>query len=256
MRIPLLSFFLLAAGAADGTLNVVATTSNMGMLARAVGGDGVKVTFAPPDRDPHFLQAKPTRWWPSERRPPVAVGAELEVGCPGVLQGPRTEASAGQPGYRGGCPGPLIERAATLTARGDVHPWGTPPLPRPDRWLPSPGPRRAPGKLDPKLEGLPRERRVFRETAADRVRSGRGGRRTRRPLYRCEPTTSRLLSLILGYGAASNPAHGPAPDLGPAAPDKRRHLLHRLPTGAHLLRSSLEGGPLPEGGERTTPTLR
>ncbi|MFP4252620.1 MAG: metal ABC transporter solute-binding protein, Zn/Mn family, partial [Guyparkeria sp.] len=41
-------------------LRVVATTNSMGALVSTVGGERVDLTvLAPPDRDAHFLQAKP-----------------------------------------------------------------------------------------------------------------------------------------------------------------------------------------------------
>ena len=66
------------AGTADAApLNVVATTSSMGMLARVVGGDGVRVTvLAPPDRDAHYLLAKPSML--------VALRALVGVGVDGA----------------------------------------------------------------------------------------------------------------------------------------------------------------------------
>ena len=42
----------LAATPSPASVRVVATTSSMGMLARTVGGDAVKITvLSPPDRD-------------------------------------------------------------------------------------------------------------------------------------------------------------------------------------------------------------
>lgn len=123
---------LTVASVASATVNVVATTSGMGMLARAIGGDAVQVTvLAPPDRDAHFLQARPSMMAALRRADlVVAVGAELEVGwLPAALQGagnPRV--NPGQPGY--------FEAAAQVAlidvggpadrALGDVHPAGNP----------------------------------------------------------------------------------------------------------------------------------
>jgi zinc/manganese transport system substrate-binding protein len=134
MRTLLLSFFLVAACAANGALNVVTTTSNMGMLARTVGGDAVKVSvLAPPDRDPHFLQAKPTMMVALRSADLlVAVGAELEVGwLPAALQGASNgKLLPGQPGYfEAAAQVPLIEKSGdTDRSRGDVHPMGNPHL--------------------------------------------------------------------------------------------------------------------------------
>ncbi len=121
-----------ALAAAQAEVNVVATTSSMGMLARTVGGDAVTVTvLAPPDRDAHFLQARPSMMAALRRADLlVAVGAELEVGwLPAALQGaanPRIN-----PGQRG-----YFEAAAQVEligsggaadrSLGDVHPAGNP----------------------------------------------------------------------------------------------------------------------------------
>lgn len=115
-------------------LNVVATTSSMGMLARTVGGSWVKVTeLAPPDRDAHTLQVKPSMLQAVRRaHVVVSVGAELEQGwLPVVIDNAANPAvRAGQNGY--------FEAAAQVTrldvqgasgadrARGDVHPMGNP----------------------------------------------------------------------------------------------------------------------------------
>ena len=164
MKTTLLSILLLASGAANGALSVVATTSNMGMLVRAVGGDFVRVTvLAPPDRDPHFLQAKPTMMVALRNAELlVAVGAELEVGwLPAGLQGASNgKLLPGQPGY--------FEAAArrsrssrragdTHRSRGDVHPMGNPHLfLDPDR-MAAVGRALAGrlGKLDPPHAGVP-----------------------------------------------------------------------------------------------------
>ena len=85
---------LLVAAAAHAAVNVVATTTSMGMLARTVGGDRVRVTvLAPPDRDAHYLQAKPSMILAARRADLiVAVGAELEIGwLPAVLQSAAAE---------------------------------------------------------------------------------------------------------------------------------------------------------------------
>jgi zinc/manganese transport system substrate-binding protein len=122
----------LAATPAHSAVNVVATTSSMGMLARTVGGDAVKVTvLSPPDRDAHYLLAKPSMMVALRRADLlVAVGAELEVGwLPAAIQGasnPRI--LPGQPGYfEGAAQIDLVEAGqAADRAKGDVHPEGNP----------------------------------------------------------------------------------------------------------------------------------
>ncbi|MCX7674176.1 MAG: zinc ABC transporter substrate-binding protein [Thiobacillaceae bacterium] len=113
-------------------LEVVATTASMGMLVRTVGGPQVRVTvLAPPDRDPHQLQAKPSMMRAlRDADLLVAVGAELEAGwLPAALDGaanPRL--LPGRIGYfEAAAQVPLIDAGQPADrARGDVHPAGNP----------------------------------------------------------------------------------------------------------------------------------
>ena len=113
-------------------VRVVATTSTMAMLVREVGGPAVSITtLAPPDRDPHYLLARPSMMVALRRADLlVAVGADLEVGwLPAAIQGaanPRV--LPGQPGYfEGAAQITLIETGEVADrARGDVHPMGNP----------------------------------------------------------------------------------------------------------------------------------
>jgi len=113
-------------------LQVAATTPNMGMLARTVGGPHVEVAvLAPGDRDVHHLEARPSMMVALRRADLlVAVGGELEIGwLPAALRG------AGNPGILPGRPG-YFEAAAAVRlldaggaadrAGGDVHPMGNP----------------------------------------------------------------------------------------------------------------------------------
>jgi zinc/manganese transport system substrate-binding protein len=117
---------------AAAAVNVVATTSSMGMLARTVGRDAVKVTvLSPPDRDAHYLLARPSMMVALRRADlVVAVGAELEVGwLPAALQGAsNSKILPGQSGYfEGAATIDLLEKGqAADRARGDVHPMGNP----------------------------------------------------------------------------------------------------------------------------------
>lgn len=130
--LPLALPLLLGAFPAPAALNVAATTSNMGMLARVVGGDGVTVTvLAPPDRDPHVLQARPNMMVALRNADLlVSVGAELEVGwLPAALQGANNpKLSPGRPGYfEAAAQVPLADRSTGADrSRGDVHPMGNP----------------------------------------------------------------------------------------------------------------------------------
>ncbi len=117
---------------AGAAVNVVATTSSMGMLARTVGGDAVKITvLSPPDRDAHYLLARPSMMVALRRADLlIAVGAELEIGwLPAALQGASNpKILPGQNGYfEGAAQIDLIEAGQTADrARGDVHPMGNP----------------------------------------------------------------------------------------------------------------------------------
>jgi zinc/manganese transport system substrate-binding protein len=122
----------LFAAPALAEVRVAATTTTMAMLARTVGGEQVSVTtLAPPDRDAHYLQAKPSMIRALRRADlVVAVGAELEVGwLPAAIR------NAANPAIRPGQSG-YFEAAAQVElmdtggaadrARGDVHPAGDP----------------------------------------------------------------------------------------------------------------------------------
>ena len=128
---PLLALLSLAAGAAarpaEARLDVVASTSSMGMLARTVGGDQVKVTvLAPPDRDAHYLLAKPSMMIALRNAELlVAVGAELELAwLPAALQGANNpRILPGQSGYFEGAAQIDLERPAQagVLAHGRRH---------------------------------------------------------------------------------------------------------------------------------------
>lgn len=123
----------LAAPAARADLNVVTTTSDLAALAKAVGGDKVKVTaLALPTQDPHFVDAKPTSALALSRADLlIAVGLELEVGWLPTLQiGSRnSKIHTGNPGYLDASrfvkllevPDVPVDRS-----QGDVHPGGNP----------------------------------------------------------------------------------------------------------------------------------
>lgn len=119
---------------APAATNVVATTSSMGVLVKAVGGDAVKLTvLAPPDRDVHALQARPSMMVALRNADLlVAVGAELEVGwLPAALQGSGNgRIQPGTPGYfEAAAQVGLIEAGKSADrSQGDVHPMGNPHL--------------------------------------------------------------------------------------------------------------------------------
>lgn len=133
-RVAVLLGAALLSGAAWANWQVVATTSSMGMLARTIGGEAVSVTvLAPPDRDAHFLQARPSMMAALRRADLlVAVGAELEIGwLPAALQGasnPRL--NPGSPGYFAAADQVSLLGVSGQTDRsqGDIHPHGNPHL--------------------------------------------------------------------------------------------------------------------------------
>lgn len=131
-RLLLITTMLAWTGLAHAQLNVVATTANMGMLARTVGGDAVRVTvLAPPDRDPHYLEARPQMLAALRRADLlVAVGADLEIGwLPAAIAGSHNHrVRFGTPGhFEAASFVELIETdVAADRAGGDVHPGGNP----------------------------------------------------------------------------------------------------------------------------------
>ena len=113
-------------------MEIVATTASMGMLARTVAGPEARVTeLAPPDRDAHMLQAKPSMLRAlRDARLLVAVGAELEIGwLPAAIQGSANAAiQPGRVGYfEAAAQVPLLDTGLVADrAQGDVHPGGNP----------------------------------------------------------------------------------------------------------------------------------
>lgn len=132
----LLWLFLLTAThavwAQERPLQVVATTPSLGVLVREIGGEYVQVrVLSPPDRDPHYLDARPS-FMAALRRADlvVAIGAGLEEGwLPAALTG------AANPKLNPGRLGHFVASDA-LTLRpsitvagpnlGHVHPEGNP----------------------------------------------------------------------------------------------------------------------------------
>lgn len=173
-----LAALVAAACPAAAAVQVVATTSSMGMLATTVGGDGVKVTvLAPPDRDPHALQARPNMMVALRAADLlVAIGAELEVGwLPAALQGAaNAKLHPGSPGYfEAAAQVPLLEvGGAADRSQGDVHPSGNPHLPLDPERMATVAAALAGrlGALDPPRAAAYRDRAEgFRKSVASRV---------------------------------------------------------------------------------------
>jgi len=123
---------VMSAAAFGRTLDVVATSSSGGMLVRAVAGGHARITvLGPPDRDLHYLQARPSMMRALRGADLlIAVGADLEIGWLPVAI--RQSSNPGiQPGRTG-----YFEFAAHVQlldiggvadrALGDVHPLGNP----------------------------------------------------------------------------------------------------------------------------------
>ncbi|MEO8276163.1 MAG: metal ABC transporter substrate-binding protein [Thermoanaerobaculia bacterium] len=117
---------------ADAALKVVATTSEYGALATAVGGDRVSVTtIAKPTEDPHFVDARPSQIVAMSRADVlIEGGAELEVGwLPPLLEGARNgKILVGAPGHVVASEGiQLVDiPAAADRSQGDTHLAGNP----------------------------------------------------------------------------------------------------------------------------------
>src|SRR5678815_1096392 len=132
----LLLLFLLALPGgvlAQGKLNVVTTTEDLGSLAREVGGDKVSVTsLARGYQDPHFVDPKPSFILAVSRADVlIVVGRELEIGWlpPLVNSSRNAKIQVGGPGYLDASLNVKILEIPTgqiTRAMGDVHPQGNP----------------------------------------------------------------------------------------------------------------------------------
>ena len=122
------------AGAADAAaLEIAATIPDLAALAKAVGGERVKVTtLAPPNQDPHYVDPRPSLMLPLSRADLLLVnGLELEVGwLPPLLVNARNpKVQLGAAGYLD--TSLFVNRLQVPTGRidramGDVHPGGNP----------------------------------------------------------------------------------------------------------------------------------
>ena len=122
----------LTASVAEAKLNVVATTADLGAIAKEIGGDHIDLTvLGKPTEDPHFVDAKPSFIVKLNHADVVVEGgAELEIGwLPALLdQARNTKIVAGAPGHISCAIGvPLMDVPATLDrSRGDIHAAGNP----------------------------------------------------------------------------------------------------------------------------------
>ncbi len=126
------SLLVLFSTQALASINIVATTSSMGMLSRTIGGDAVKVTeLAPPDRDVHTLQVRPSMMQAlRQAQLVVSIGAELEQGWlpPAIESSSNPQILPNSMGYfEAAAQAPLIDAQANANrSQGDVHPLGNP----------------------------------------------------------------------------------------------------------------------------------
>lgn len=117
---------------AQAKLDVVATTPDLGSIAKEIGGDKVDVlTLAKPTEDPHFVDAKPSFILKLNRADVlIEGGAELEIGwLPALLEQARNPKLApGAPGHVACAQGiQLLEVPSTLDrSKGDIHAAGNP----------------------------------------------------------------------------------------------------------------------------------
>lgn len=113
-------------------VNIVTTTSSMGMLSRTVGAELVKVTeLAPPDRDAHTLQVRPSMLQALRRAQlVVSIGAELEKSwlMPAIEGSANPKILPNTQGYfEAAAQVSLIDNKANADrSQGDVHPLGNP----------------------------------------------------------------------------------------------------------------------------------
>ncbi|MGM0450805.1 MAG: metal ABC transporter substrate-binding protein [Pseudomonadota bacterium] len=132
MRVLMTALLVLASGLASAEIRVAATTANLGMLSSTIGGEAVSVSvLAPPDRNVHYLEARPSMMSTLRRSDlVVAVGAGLEVGwLPSAIGNAGNGAiREGTDGYFAGSEHTTLIQQGQAADRsgGDVHPEGNP----------------------------------------------------------------------------------------------------------------------------------
>jgi ABC-type Zn uptake system ZnuABC Zn-binding protein ZnuA len=171
LKLLLVLLLALPSGAfAQDKLNVVATTEDLGSLAREVGGDKVSVTaLAKGYQDPHFVDPKPSFILAVSRADLlIVVGRELEIGwLPPLLSSSRNaKIQPGAKGYLDASSNVRILEIPTgqiTRAMGDVHPSGNPHY-----WLePGNGRRIAQAIRDKLTENSPSNAAYFAQRYTD-----------------------------------------------------------------------------------------
>jgi zinc/manganese transport system substrate-binding protein len=133
MRSVLVGVVLLCALSVQAKERVVATLSDLGAIARAVGGNDVEVNvLAAPTEDPHFVEAKPDKVLVLARADLLLLnGMELEVGwLPVLVTNSRNgNIQLGAQGYLD-CSTLVTPKEVPLQkldrSMGDIHPGGNP----------------------------------------------------------------------------------------------------------------------------------
>src|SRR3954451_19145631 len=157
-------------GRAQGKLTVVATTEDLGSLAREVGGDRINVdALARGYQDPHFVEAKPSFILKLQKADLlIAVGRELEIGWlpPLQQQSRNSKIQVGAEGYLDASLGAQILEVPTgqiTRAMGDVHPLGNPHY-----WMDPENGKRIAKEIAEKLSQLrPNDRAAVEQRLAD-----------------------------------------------------------------------------------------
>ena len=127
-----LLFMLSWASVAHAKLNIVASTPDMGAIAKEIGKDKIEVmSIAKATEDPHFVDAKPSFIVKLNKADMLIEGGlQLEIGwLPNLVVGARNKKIlAGENGYLVASAGvSVIEVPATADrAMGDVHTMGNP----------------------------------------------------------------------------------------------------------------------------------
>ncbi len=132
LLIPTVLLISFVATSTHAKLNIVATTPDLGAIAREIGGDQVEITtIAKPTEDPHFVDAKPSYYVKLNHADAIIEGgAELEIGwLAPLLDGARNpKLEAGKPGHIATAEGvSLLEVPTALDrSKGDIHAAGNP----------------------------------------------------------------------------------------------------------------------------------
>ena len=150
---------------AAGQLRVVTTTTDLGAITEAVGGDKVSVTsIASGKENPHYVQAKPSFMMLARKADLwVRVGMELEVGYEElIINGSRNgNIRIGTRGHLDASENVLrleVPKTKVTRAMGDVHPEGNPHY-----WLDPLNARIVAGAIAARLSELaPADKAVFK----------------------------------------------------------------------------------------------